>query len=306
MSFKFEPLALGDNLTMNTLRFGTILFESLSEQQADAYRLVLSSAGIPSRLNQNSIGFTLSVEDSDAERAENEIQQYLAENKTPAAVLEAASDSGQRTYAGLWMAILLLLCYVAVAVTHRQELLIHSYGSSASHILTGQLYRSVTALMIHADALHLIANIVGMAVFGTAVCMLMGWGAGVLAVLFTGTIGNLLNAQLYTYGHISIGASTAIFGAIGILSGYQFLNKIRQPDQKLKAFLPIIGGLALLVILGSGARSDIMAHLFGFLTGIVLGSLYALIVKRRAPTRKQIYFLLASICVVGAAWLKAF
>jgi membrane associated rhomboid family serine protease len=291
---------------MDTLRFMTVLFQNLSEQEADAYRLVLSSAGIFFRLKQEEHGWCLSVKDSDVENAAKEIKQYLAENQKFTASSKMYRDSEQRSFAGLWVSIVLLVCHVAVAVTHSREVLVHSYGSSASHILRGQLYRSVTALMLHADAMHILANTVGMAVFGTAVCMVMGWGAGVMGILITGAIGNLLNALLYGYGHISIGASTAIFGSIGILSGYQFFNKIRQPDQKLKAFLPISGGFALLAILGSGAHSDVMAHLFGFLAGLVLGSLYALLVKRKVFIKYQVFFLITAMVIVAAAWLKAF
>jgi len=160
--------------------------------------------------------------------------------------------------------------------------------------------------MLHADTLHLMGNIAGIAIFGTAVCTIMGWGVGWFMILATGIVGNLTNALLYTSGHISVGASTAVFGAIGILSAYQFFKKFKQSGQKIKAFLPLSCGLALLGILGSGEHSDLMAHLFGFLAGILLGFLYSLFVKRPTTKAYQTCSLTVTLCILTTAWLKAF
>ncbi|MBW1837554.1 MAG: rhomboid family intramembrane serine protease [Deltaproteobacteria bacterium] len=110
----------------------------------------------------------------------------------------------------------------------------------------------------------------------------------------------------YKSGHISVGASTAIFGAIGILSAYQFFKKFRQPGHKIKALLPLSCGLALLGILGSGKYSDLMAHLFGFFTGIISGSFYSIFVKRPTSKGYQACFLIAAIGIIATAWMKAF
>jgi len=200
----------------------------------------------------------------------------------------------------------LIACHVAIATGDKSDLFVRTYGSSAFYILHGELYRSVTSLMLHAGPLHLMGNIAGIAIFGTAVCTIMGWGVGWFMILATGIVGNLTNALLYTSGHISVGASTAVFGAIGILSASQFFKKFKQSGQKIKAFLPLSCGLALLGILGSGEHSDLMAHLFGFLAGIVLGSLYSIFVKEPKTKGYQAGSLLLTLCLLAMAWLKAF
>jgi membrane associated rhomboid family serine protease len=107
-------------------------------------------------------------------------------------------------------------------------------------------------------------------------------------VLLTGALGNLANAALQLPGHRSIGASTAVFGAIGLLSAFQFWSKFRRPGHRLKAWLPLAAGLALLGLLGaSGERTDLMAHLFGLLAGLLLGSPYILFIHRPLPERYQ-------------------
>jgi membrane associated rhomboid family serine protease len=246
------------------------------------------------------------VNAADYENALNALDQYLKEDQNYHTAVEPLRNDYQKTFTGLWVAVILLVCHIAIVIGDESGYFIQTYGSSAYHILHGELYRSVTSLMLHANTLHIMGNIVGITLFGTAVVTIMGWGVGWFMILVTGVAGNLVNALLYKAGHISVGASTAIFGAIGILSAYQFFKKFRHPGQKIKAFLPLSCGLALLGILGSGKYSDLMAHLFGFLSGIISGSFYSLFVKNPPSKEYQAYFLIAAISIIVIAWIKAF
>jgi membrane associated rhomboid family serine protease len=283
-----------------------VLLKNLSEDDADTYRLVLSSTDISHHVRKRGDGWEIGVNDTDYEKAVVAIEQYLKENLEIQKTEDPLYYKYQRTYTGIWVSILLIACHVAIAIGDKSELFVKTYGSSAFHILHGQLYRSVTSLMLHADPLHLMGNIAGIAIFGTAVCTILGWGVGWLMILATGIIGNLTNALLYKSGHISVGASTAIFGAIGMLSAYQLFKKFKHSGQKIKAFLPLACGLALLGILGSGAHSDVMAHLLGFTAGILLGALYGLFVKCPKTKGYQIGSILLSVGLLALAWLKAF
>jgi rhomboid protease GluP len=284
----------------------SVLLKNLSEDDADTYRLVLSSTGISYHVRKRGYRWEIRVKDTDYEKAVIAIEHYLKENPEVQKSEDPLYYKYQRTYTGIWVSILLIAFHVAITISGKSDYFVKTYGSSAFHILHGELYRSVTSLMLHADPLHLMGNIAGIAIFGTAVCTVMGWGMGWLMILVTGMLGNLMNALLYESGHISVGASTAIFGAIGILSAHQFFKKFKQSGQKIKAFLPLASGLALLGILGSGAHSDVMAHLFGFLAGIVLGCLYSLFVKRPIIKEYQAGFLLLTVGLLAMAWLKSF
>jgi rhomboid protease GluP len=282
----------------------SVQFKNLSEDDADTYRLVLSSSGISHHVRKGEQGWDIRVNDRDYEKSQSAIQQYLKENPRSQTTQDPLYYKYQRTFTGIWVSILLIACHVAISTGDKSDLFIKTYGSSAFHILHGELYRSVTSLMIHADSLHLLGNVAGIAVFGTAVCTIMGWGMGWLMILVAGIAGNLINAVLYTSGHISVGASTAVFGAIGILSAHQFFKKIKQSGKKIKAFLPLACGLALLGMLGSGAHSDVMAHLFGFSAGILLGALYGLFVKRQITNGYQTGLFLLTLCLLAMAWLR--
>ncbi len=282
------------------------LFKNLSEDEANNYGLVLSSAKILYHLRKGGRGWYVWVDDMDYENALNTIQQYLKENQYFDKKDEALYFKYQKTFTGLWVSLVLLACYITSQTGNNFQLFVNAYGASAAHILRGELYRTVTSLMLHADTLHLAGNIIGIAIFGTAVCTITGWGAGWLMILTTGLVGNLLNAILYQTDHLSIGASTAIFGAIGILAAYQFFRKLRLPGQRIRAWLPLAGGIALLGILGSGEFVDLTAHLFGFIVGIVIGSIYAILVKKPVSRSIQVCCLLVTLSVIAMSWIRAF
>ncbi len=281
------------------------LLKNLSEDEATSYGLVLSSSDISHVVRTSHRGRALWVHDGDYQAAFDTIRQYVEENRDLHLSGDSPSQEYHRTYTGLWVSAVLLACHVALAMGNQSHAIVRVGGSSAAHILSGQLYRAVTSLMLHANALHLAGNIVGIALFGTAVCTSVGWGVGWLMILVTGIVGNLANALLYQADHVSVGASTAVFGAIGILAAQQFFKKFRLTGQKMKAWIPLAGGVALLGILGSGEHADLMAHLFGFAAGIVLGAVYAVFVRRAAARGYQACCLLLAFSLVVTSWMRA-
>jgi membrane associated rhomboid family serine protease len=191
-------------------------------------------------------------------------------------------------------------------LNHEAGAFVKTYGLAVYEVLHGELYRTVTSLFIHADTLHLAGNVLGISLFCTAVCQIAGPGVGWLMILFTGLGGNLMNAFLYKAHHLSVGSSTAVFGAVGILAGYQFLKKLGPRGRRSKAWLPLAGGLALLAFLGAGEHADLTAHLFGFLVGIVVGVLYAFLASRPGGKLCQASALAAALMIVLLAWVRGF
>ncbi len=132
-------------------------------------------------------------------------------------------------------------------------------------MLTSQPWRAVTALTLHADGTHVLGNAISGTVFASAVHRRLGAGGSALAILASGILGNLGNALWHRSigdpGHGSIGASTAVFGAIGLLAATQVVVNfgVRSEDRKAKASRswtdiagPLVGGFALLRALGAG------------------------------------------------------
>lgn len=279
------------------------LFPGLTGKQAETYRLVLSALGIHYRVQRRAQTWEISVPAADFEKARMAVEAYQQENQDSFQTPRNTFPRFAGTYTGLWVAALLPVVHAAITSKQIHESFARFYGASAKHILEGELYRCVTALFIHADTVHLIGNMAGIALFGTAVCSLSGWGAGWLMILLAGSGGNLLNAFLFKTGHLSIGASTAVFGALGILSGHQFVKKLYLSGQKIKALLPLGGGMALLALLGSAAHSDITAHMFGFLCGIGMGICWAFRIKQIPPEKYQIISACILVLILMLSWI---
>ncbi len=281
------------------------IFKNLTERQAQTYGLLLAAVSIQYDISKSWLGWGLWVNDEDYDAALDLIEEYLEEHPVEESAEGLKPYAGKMRGYGFWGALVILVVHVAIYRVGNSKLFIQSLGASADAIMQGEIFRSVTALLIHANHPHLVGNMVGIAIFGSAVCSLVGWGAGWLLILLAGICGNLLNALLHGSGHLSVGASTAVFGAIGFLAAVQFIRKFRTPGQGLRALMPLGGGLALLAILGSGPHTDIMAHLFGFLSGCFFGLIYSFRIRHPLPPKYQFGFLLLTIGIIIGAWFIA-
>lgn len=280
------------------------LFSRLTDKEVNAFIAVLASENIPYTTEKAGNRWRIVVSDDDAVRALAALSEYMHENRAWRESEVPEDSRFPKTLSGVWVAAMFIAVYIASGGERELKLFIDSFGASASRIVNGEYYRTATALLFHGDAAHLSGNIFGIILFGTAVCSITGWGVGWLMILVTGMAGNLLNAYFYQAGHMSIGASTAVFGAVGILSGYQFMNRSKHLGWRKSAWLPIAGGIALLAALGAGEYTDIMAHLFGFASGLVLGMGYSVIVAHPAAAGYQYLCIVIAIGTLIDSWIK--
>ena len=178
---------------------------------------------------------------------------------------------------GSWMTFLWATLLMAVFALQGNVAGLVEFGRSSSVALfsQGEWWRPITALFLHADLEHLVLNIVAGAVFISMATSALGSLLIWPLILAAGVLGNVITALMYyPESHLSIGASTAVFGALGLLAGYGFYLAFRFPASSpwKSVLVPLGGGLALLGLNGSGgANTDLLAHLFGFLSGTVLG-----------------------------------
>ena len=130
----------------------------------------------------------------------------------------------------------------------------------------------MTSLTLHADIEHLSGNLFFGALFGVLVTQILGSGVGWLAILLAGFGGNAVNALVQPAIHRSLGASTAVFGALGLLVGYEWLRRRQVALPAVRRWAPPVLGAFLLGWLGfGGENTDVLAHVFGFGCGVLLG-----------------------------------
>jgi membrane associated rhomboid family serine protease len=273
---------------------------------AEEWELVLLAQGLSPSVRQTPEGVILSVPQAEVDRALASLAAYEREN--PRQLAERVEPMESASWLAAVAVALLLLIFYAITVQWLPALSWFARGSAdAERILQGELWRTVTALTLHADVAHALSNAIAVALFLSAVSSMVGAGLACVLVLLAGAGGNLANAFLHGSPHVSVGASTAVFGAVGLLGSLGMTRHRRRALSRWRAWLPVAAALALLGMLGSsGPRVDIWAHLFGILVGAVLGILIGLVTPRAPGLRIQWACGIAAVAVIIYCWTLAF
>lgn len=283
----------------------TPVASAADQRLAEEWALVLASEGLAPTLRFSDGRYVLFVPAGQAARASASLAAYASERRaheeTPPPEPVWSGDAPLAT--GVSLSTALLLFFVATGPFRPGAPWFEAGAADASRILAGEIWRSVTALALHADAAHALANALTGGLFVTAVCRAFGPGLGVAAVVAAGAAGNLANAFFHGAGHLSVGASTAVFAAVGIL-GAAGRGPARRVGRRRVA-VTVAASLGLLAMLGTGGeRTDLWAHGFGLGVGLSLGAALARLVRRPPGVALQAAFGgLAAGLVLGSFWL---
>jgi len=272
--------------------------------QADEWALVLSADGLLVRVEGGAEGFAVLVPAAERDAAERALAAFERENRRPPPPPEAPAIDRNGGRHALLVAALLLASFVATgpdggAFSERG-------AAAADAIRSGEWWRTLTALGLHADAGHVLGNAIGAALFLSGVFRSFGPGVGLALAIAAGGLGNGANALIRTAAHSTIGASTAVFGALGVVVGERMVRRRATPSRQA-AWIPLGAGLALVAMLGTeGERVDVWAHVLGLAAGIVLGAAATQIPTRwLARPLHQLAIGAAALALVAFAWLRA-
>ncbi|PLX95308.1 MAG: rhomboid family intramembrane serine protease [Desulfuromonas sp.] len=312
MSEGDDLLALEEAWQQLSLPGDELLATGRSARQLRPWVVVLEARGIDWRQTPAERGgWSLEVPTEQFESAQEELALYAAENRNWPPPLPPPTPLRDNMLATLSILVLVATFYnltqLNIDLLGHHPVLWNDLGCAAADLIRqGEWWRLVTALTLHADHLHLLGNIAIGGVFIVRLSRDLGGGLAWSLVLSSGILGNLLNAWLHNPAHRSVGASTAVFGCVGILAAMS-LVRYRRPLQR-RWPLPVAAGLGLLALLGSaGERTDLGAHLFGFAAGLLLGALCEVIIRRTGRPTPLVNTLLAltSATTILGAWYAA-
>jgi len=277
-------------------------------REANQRALVLVAVGISARLEPRGGGIGLLVSGHEATQARQELVAYDEENVPPVQVPQTERPFAEGISAAMVFCAVLVFVHAAASRQAFSSDWLTAGEAQSGLIKGGEWWRIFTALTLHADFEHLLGNIGMGALLGLFVSQVFGAGLTWLAILLAGAAGNGLNALLHPAAHTSIGASTAVFAALGILTA-QALTRRRSPwTRGLRRWLPLAGGMTLLFFLGlGGERTDVGAHFAGFFAGGLSGlGLTAL--GSRIPQGKVAQYAFGGIAMglLVLAWSLAF
>ncbi len=277
-----------------------------SQADADQHALVLTAVGIRSVITHEDLGIMLYVPVADGAEAVRQLAAYDEEEgrrvRRPRMRFPIPRPEGPLLFAAV-----MTFFFAATRADAWGIDWLRQGAAQAGLITSGEWWRTITALTLHADGSHLIGNLAMGAVVGLLVAQLLGSGVAWLAILVSGILGDALNAAIQVPGHTSIGASTAIFGGIGLLAGFTQVSAAAPWHHGLRRWAPAGAGIALLVFMGTaGERTDIWAHVTGFVSGGLMGLAFGL--RGGALANRgtlQAVSGLATFAILGAAWLLA-
>jgi membrane associated rhomboid family serine protease len=285
-----------------------------SRRRAREWSLVLQSQAIDSSLEFRPTGWVVRVAEPDRARAQSAIDEYEAENADwpPKRVRDVPRHAPSAFIPIAFAALAFFFAFVTGP--SRDGSVWFRLGTADARLLFAEPWRMVTALTLHGDGKHVLGNLISGSIFGAAVSRRLGAGGGLLAIVVAGFAGNAANALYHlSDGHRSIGASTAVFAAVGLLAALQVWAHRAAPTTRTSRLLtvlgPVVGGLALLGSLGASPQSDLWAHLYGFLAGVVIGLVVGFVQHRRGePPRRvwpQLLLGAAGLGIVLGSWQLA-
>jgi len=261
----------------NVLQDGRIVFRSRSRARCLELWAVLDAAGIRGGIEERRGICVLVVREQDLQRALGELDDYRRE------IQQERPERALTPLPGGWIGVLVYSAAL-VAVAGLAEA--HAFGADwfdagraqAGLLVGGQWWRALTALTLHVDTQHLMGNLFFGSVLGFLAAQGLGGGVAWFAIVTAGAMGNAANALLQDSRHSAVGASTAVFAALGLLVALALYHRRGGGGGVVRRWSPLIAGILLLAWTGvGGERTDVLAHVTGLMAGLLVGAVCGLV-----------------------------
>ncbi|MDF1786016.1 MAG: rhomboid family intramembrane serine protease [Verrucomicrobiales bacterium] len=263
-----------------------------SAREAFDHALVILAMNLPYWHVHQSGSHELYVEEERLGQVADELRAYRQEQ---ASWRPVDPDAGVADYPASFY-----VPYVATLILTLSFILQNAYApyyatigrmDTLGFLSRNEWWRPLTALFLHADVPHVLGNIVFGLWYGTLVNRTYGTLLGWSLMLASGILGNTLVAlHRFPASHFSIGASTAVFGALGLLVAEGFAHRWRQrfSMQVGQLLIPMVAGGLLLGWTGGfhDPQIDGLAHVGGFLSGFMLGLAASFLPRQEAGVSK--------------------
>jgi membrane associated rhomboid family serine protease len=279
------------------------VFRSFWRSACEERSLMLHAVGIESRVVWLGRAWAVVVPVDRHEAALAQIVQYERENPprrrpAPAEPMHDGAWIGSAAYAG----VLLCVGYLAGNLALGADWF-DAGGYVAGQTRAGEFWRALTALTLHLDVGHLLANLGFGVVFGLLAGQLLGPGIAWASIVLAAAAANLCNAFVQPATHASVGASTAVFATLGLLAAYAWRRRRSEGVRGAYRWAPLGAGVILLGFTGAGGeRTDVMAHLTGFAAGTLAGIAHGTWRVPRGPVAQWVAGTGALLAIAGAWW----
>lgn len=207
------------------------------------------------------------------------------------------------SYSALHVSLILLFIHLISGPSNMGGPLIETGLLSITGLFNGEWWRPITALTLHGDIAHLLSNSMFLIVFVPHICRCIGPTLTWFLILLSGIAGNITTCFFYEAPHRSLGASTSVFAALGLLAGLAVITKLRERETKL-ASRAFIAGVAMLAVTGLDIDTDVLAHIFGFIYGLIFAGIGYFLKEKLSIKFKTVLWLI-TCAIPASAWYYA-
>ncbi|KAL8270208.1 hypothetical protein Esti_005883 [Eimeria stiedai] len=150
------------------------------------------------------------------------------------------------------------------------------FGASIPELTRrGQVWRLICPIFLHTGIFHLLINAFMQVRIGAPLEEKYGTSRVCVAYLVCGIVANLASAAAFFCSVLKVGASTSIFGLIGIDLAELLVIWESIQDRRPVIFQLVIFALVF-VLFSVGSSTDVIGHLAGMVVGISFGLSYNL------------------------------
>jgi len=277
---------------------------------AEETALVLASAGINSQLSFRKENPTSRwVIEVEAARL-LEAQQLISEEDAPRPKALPEQLLGEKSSLA-WIAGLISINMVVWWLleqhgsSHDSATLLRFGAIRTLLLVDGEWWRTVNALFLHIGLKHLAGNMATLAVLGVLTLRAVGPGRLLFIYVVAGVMGNWASYFWNPSFAVKAGASGAILGLLGALSGVRLRQLFLFPASSryklwhVPAMLIAFYGF----VIGIEPSVDHTAHIGGLLSGLLLGALVPTLPEANERTVQWLAGLSAVfLCLI--AWLE--
>lgn len=241
----------------------------------------------------------------------NKTIQVVKQQEKEAAEVDAVMNlSKSNLYTTYTIMAINILVFVLMALNgagiFEANGLVHlRWGSNFAPLtLSGDWWRLITCTFLHFGIIHLAMNMYCLYMVGIYLEPMLGKARYIAAYLATGVLASVASLWWHTEPSNSAGASGAVFGMYGVFLALLTTNLI--PKQVRQSLLGSIGIFVVYnLFYGMKGGVDNAAHIGGLLSGIAIGYLYALSIKKEKEGREPLRWIaaVAAVAACGVAFM---
>ena len=169
------------------------------------------------------------------------------------------------------VAIHIALYLLTILPIFPNQWFIQTFSGVNLYIMEGEVWRLITPTFMHSGFAHMLFNSFSLILFGPALERMLGGSRFLSVYLLSGLIANVATLLLEPLTYTHVGSSGAIFGLFGYYLAIIIFRKHMLSKQNSQIILILC--VVSLIMTFLQPNINIIAHLFGFIGGLLLGAI---------------------------------